>query len=550
MDGGVGQDAAPADAGDTTAPSIVDVTTTESPSSVLLWLVDVQTDEPATVTIEVRPADGDSSWTVQGGSDPATEHSVTVAGLRAETTYELTVEAKDAAGNTTTDSSASLTTSALPSSLPPMEVNTAMPERMAEGYTLFNVFQWPAGQNAPDNDTGWLFATDSAGELAWYAALDHRTDDAQILPNGNLVYVRPHEEVIEMDVTGEVQNRWRATALEEDPPAEGTGVDVDTFHHEIEMLPNGNMMALSTEMREITTSTCPNYSPSSGDSLNVVGDVVVEFEPDTGDVVQRVSMFDALDPCRRTDRGFKAGFWDSAYGGITTQDWTHGNAVFYDAERGIIVTSLRHQDWLVAFEYVPGEPSMSGDVAWILGAEGESGDYNGHPAFSPSGDPFEWPYHQHAPMYTDDGNLLVYDNGNLRPGTDFDSGDADGDGDLPYTRVVEYALDTSGDPSSWTATQTWDWRDMDDAGDTLYAPFVGDSDELDNGNVLIAHGGLLDPPSDGIRDPSNKKHARIVEVARDDPGEVVFDLTLRDSAETDFTGYTVYRAERVTGFPR
>jgi hypothetical protein len=136
-------------------------------------------------------------------------------------------------------------------------------------------------------------------------------------------------------------------------------VDVDSMHHEVFPLPNGNFLTLASEMRTIDPSTCPSYT----DTFNVVGDDVVEFSPDTGKVVQSISLFDVLDPCRRTDHGFAGNFWDEHYGGITTKDWTHSNGVVYDAARQLALVSVRHQDWLVGLHFTLGGGADSGKLA-------------------------------------------------------------------------------------------------------------------------------------------------------------------------------------------
>jgi len=81
----------------------------------------------------------------------------------------------------------------------------------------------------------------------------------------------------------------------------------------------------------------------------------------------------------------------------------------------------------------------------------------------------------------------------------------------------------------------------------VFAPFVGDADRLENGNVLIDHGGLMDA--------NETSYTRLVEVT---PGpapdgsedSIVFDLTVGDGEQ----GWASYRADRLaslygTGIP-
>lgn len=97
---------------------------------------------------------------------------------------------------------------------------------------------------------------------------------------------------------------------------------------------------------------------------------------------------------------------------------------------------------------------------------GADGDFT---LVDPSGvelPPAEFAYVQHDPDYTEDGRVLLYDNGDGRPGGS-------------YSRVAEYQLDLVTN----TATLLWSWTEPN-----WYNPVVGDADYLDNGNVLVANG--------------------------------------------------------------
>ncbi|MCG8557069.1 MAG: aryl-sulfate sulfotransferase, partial [Proteobacteria bacterium] len=111
--------------------------------------------------------------------------------------------------------------------------------------------------------------------------------------------------------------------------------------------------------------------------------------------------------------------------------------------------------------------------------------------------------------------------------------------DQPASRAVEYKLD----PVGMLVEQSWE-----STGFRGYSPFMGDANELQNGNILIAFGGLTDPPTNDLYSPRVKKWARVLEMDR--TGKVAFEFTVRDQLSTDFHGYHVSRVERVQGFPR
>jgi hypothetical protein len=83
-------------------------------------------------------------------------------------------------------------------------------------------------------------------------------------------------------------------------------------------------------------------------------------------------------------------------------------------------------------------------------------------------------------MVDTDGSIVLYDNGNFRPGTVLADGDA-----APYSRAVRIEVDDeSDDPAEWSARQVWDHVLEDPkTGTPAFAPFVSDADALPNGNV-------------------------------------------------------------------
>ena len=170
---------------------------------------------------------------------------------------------------------------------------------------------------------------------------------------------------------------------------------------------------------------------------------VVELSSD-GEVVQEWPLTAVYDPVERPGTEMcvepnpvapPSWFYPDAAG---VRDWTHGNAVVVDEEANWMLVSLRHLDAIVALRYHDDTEGPAGELLWELGPQGTL-------ELAGEGD---WPYHPHAPELQDDGTLLVYDNGNGRPGT--------GEGaDPAYTRVVLYDIDED----AGTVTQVWEHRD-------------------------------------------------------------------------------------------
>ncbi len=504
------------------APSISDLTVTERPDNVLSALVELETDIDAEVRIDVV-RDGEVVRTV-GPTDTATAHELIVYGLRAETDYEFDVHADaNDARSTRTESFA---TGPLPDDFPPLTVEQSSPEQAADGYRLIDLFRWNEDATSSQDDWGMAIAVDKRGEVVWYYQADHPVWDVNRLSNGNFVYNAGHEAIVEVDMTGEIVNEWDAA---EDL---GRELEDDTYgvHHGVDEQDDGELLTLSTEMRQIE-----DYA-EQGETANVVGDVALQFDRD-GEVTESWSMFDVLEDYRMRKRvGSTGPYWDEDYE-QTTNDWTHGNAVENGDTDGTLIASLRHQDWIIKWD------RETGDLLWRLGPEGD---------FEFEGDG-EFNYHQHAPIWLDNGNLLVYDNGNARPSIE--------EGEQFYTRVVEYALDASSVDieagETGTVEQVWEYR----TDPQFYAPYVGDADELPNGNILVGDGGLLSDPGacidfdeqGGVVDQTGacisnsdvQKWARIVEVTHDEDQQEVLEVRIRDDAEENPRSYTMYRSSHI-----
>ena len=70
---------------------------------------------------------------------------------------------------------------------------------------------------------------------------------------------------------------------------------------------------------------------------------------------------------------------------------------------------------------------------------------------------------QHSPVELPNGRMLIFDNGNLRPGVT-----------SPHSRAVEI------DP----LTQTVTWEYVDPMRPAFFSPYMGSADRLENGNTF------------------------------------------------------------------
>ena len=499
-----------------------------NPDTPLAGVLTVTTDVPTRVSLVV--SDGEKSWTIDF-DEFNTDHSLTVLGFRPGKTHTIEVSVIDGEGNETTlDKKIKVTTDPLPPGFPPIKV-VSTPAKMEPGVTIFPVRA--RGANTAFGDV--LVAVDETGEVVWYHRLTNfGFGDIRRMANGDLLFVQNFDKIVEMDMLGNVVQEWYASLGAEGDPG-SIQVAVKAFHHEVFEMGNGDFLTLSVETRPIDGFPTSDTDPTAPtETATVAGAVIVEFAPD-GTIVNQWSLLDILDPLRI---GYSSlgGFWNGMFPEAVdgTRDWSHGNAVIYDSSDDSIIVSVRHQDAVIKFSRATGE------LIWILGPP-ENWDPVGFGGFlfTPTEvNEFFWQYHQHAPMVTPDGNILMFDNGNFRA-TPFDP-------KLPavdnFSRAVEYSIDET----TMEITQVWEYGQF--ADETIYAPFIGDADFLpETGNVLIAFGGIAKDADGNQTDKIGqaKISVRLIEVTHTTPAEKVFDLSIVDDSPEVANGWQTYRSERL-----
>jgi len=484
-----------------------------NPNVPLVAIVTVVTDPPT--SIEIVLWDGAGHTFMVESSESASSHNIPILGLKADRTYEVQITAIHISGSRSDWAEVlTLDTPPLPDSFPLIQVRKSIPNAMEPGFTLFSARHAEFGSH-------FVVIVDEIGDVVWYAE-DNITRGVVMLENGNLLVGRVSPiATMEYTLLGEVVSVWYAAQSEESLPGD-IPVDVFSIHHDTIVMPSGNFLAVSREIRTVDNFPVDELDPNVSETQDVLDDPIVEFRRD-GTVVEKWRQLDLLKPTRIGFDATKTRFFNSA-------DWGHTNAVWYDPKDDSFITSVRQQDAVVKISRATGE------LIWILGNHDNWGGFEQY-LLSPIGSPFEWQWHQHAPMVTSSGTVLLFDNANFR------ASPFTGDPILPasanYSRAVEYRVDED----AMTIEQVWEWG-LSQSGEQLYAPFVGDADELPvTGNVLIDFAGLCTidgVPSDSI--PLCHKSMRIIEIERGSTDRVVFDLLI-DDPET--AGWIGYRADRI-----
>ena len=264
-------------------------------------------------------------------------------------------------------------------------------------------------------------------------------------------------------------------------------------HHDIEVLPNGNVLMVAAERITVADAIAAGRNPlrlSGGElwSLHVIE--VQPTPPSGGIIVWEWHLWDHLvqdiDATKDNfdDVGDHPELVDlNAIVGINA-DWAHTNAVAYNEQLDQIVVSMRNfsEIWVIdhsttaqeAAGHSGGNGGMGGDILYRWGNPRvyDAGTVNDRKLFGQHD--AQWI----APGLPGEGNILVFNNGGGRPGASTSSVEeivppVDGSGAYSLTPGAAYG---PADPV---------WTYAADTPSDFYSSLVSGAQRLPNGNTLI-----------------------------------------------------------------
>lgn len=367
-----------------------------------------------------------------------------------------------------------------PARFPPLEVNGT--DGKQPGTVVFSTYTTPRA--TPDQTVYPAFITEldkSDGSIVRTQRQYAGSTMFQPEPDGRYSYNtidREGENGAGFEVTHYLTDE-NLQVLESFDLDDLEGGDADL--HDFELLDNGNALLLSYRKREV------DLTDVGGVADALVWDTVIAERTPAGETVWLWDGAEHMDfedvPEQVAEQRFGAR-------PPTVIDYAHPNSleVFDD---GDVLVSIRHYDCLYRID------RPTGDIVWTFGGPNCTDN-----EFTISGDPLDGFSHQHDATILDNGNIMVFDNGNLR--------------EDPTSRVLEYNLDED----ARTAELVWSYDDG------RYTAIMGSGERLANGNTLISWGELSDPA--------------ISEVTAQ--GDVVFEVSTPP-------GQLVYRAYQGVGGP-
>ena len=270
-----------------------------------------------------------------------------------------------------------------------------------------------------------------------------------------------------------------------------------TQHHDIELLPNGNVLILASESIPADSAIAVGRDPTLLTSATLISEYIVEIHPtgpSSGTVVWEWHVWDHLvqeyDP-GKPNYGVVAEHPELInlnYIFIPTYDWLHGNTVDYNPDLDQIIICLRNfnEFWIIdhgttsaeAAGHSGGNRGLGGDIIYRWGNP---------QAYNSGTDEDHILYFQHdaqwiPPGYPGEGNILIFNNGLNQPGDEYSSivevtttADSGGNYPLPDSGIAHGPAEPL-------------WTYVSDHPGDFYSANISGVQRLPNGNTLICSG--------------------------------------------------------------
>jgi hypothetical protein len=386
---------------------------------------------------------------------------------------------------------------------------------VSEGYVLFNPLL---------SDTSYLVNNDGEVVHAWKTSTSPGAG-MDFLPNGNLLRTGRDPEQLgfraggtggilqELDWDGNVVWEWRLSEAER------------VLHHDIEPLPNGNVLAIAWEVKSPAEARRAGRRADQTPEQGLWPDWVVEIEPVRprgGKIVWEWHVWDHLvqdhdpeaedfgDPAAEPGRldvnadadapeispeelaqlqalGYVP---DDAKPEDLRSDFLHTNAVSYHPRLDQIALSVRPLSEIWIIDHGTTTAEAAGSTGGRAGRGGDLLYRWGNPTVygrggRPDGNGVQRLFYPHDVRWIPDGwegagNLTVFNNGLERPEGPWSSVD---EWTPPVDANGRYALD--GGPFGPVAL-AWQYRAPEPT--RFYAPFISGAQRLANGNTLVCSG--------------------------------------------------------------
>jgi hypothetical protein len=267
-------------------------------------------------------------------------------------------------------------------------------------------------------------------------------------------------------------------------------------HHDIEPLPNGNILIIAweyinaTEAEEKGKNLADQSTVKSVGTTSVWPDKVLEIKPvgsDDAEIVWEWSFWDhTIQDIDETKDNFgniseHPELLDINFS--NDQDWLHCNGIDYNHILDQIALSCKNSNEIYIIDHSTSIEEARGNTGGNSGMGGDILYRYGNPQIYDRGNSSDQLlFGQHDARwieegFLDSGKLMIFNNGNGR-NTSYSSIDVIS---LPVNESNYFIEDNE---KYGPENLSWTW----DIGEEMYAPFVSGSTRLSSGNTLITHG--------------------------------------------------------------
>jgi len=297
-------------------------------------------------------------------------------------------------------------------------IATSLNGTTAPGYVFL-------ANNPSSSSRPYLMIVDNSGNPVFYRKMAGWCLDFKIQPTGRLSYFdMSNGKFFVMDSTYSVVDSFSC----------GDGYATDL--HELRMLPNGHALLLGDDPENVDMSA---IVPGGNPSAMVIGIIVQELDSQKN-VVFEWRSWDHFQITDATHEDLTA----------ASIDYVHSNALELDTDGNILLSS-RHMDEITKID------RGTGQILWRWGGKNNQ--------FTMLNDTLGFS-HQHAVRMLDNGDIVLFDNGNFHTPS--------------FSRAVEYSVDEINK----TATMVWQYRNTPD----IYGSAMGYVQRLPGGNTVIGWG--------------------------------------------------------------
>ncbi len=362
------------------------------------------------------------------------------------------------------------------------------------------------------------FLMDERGAVAHSWPTPQRLPEATVtylMPDGNLARTTCRYDWLDMDGQFPIGTSGTVSIVAPDGTVLWEWSNIafgrEALHHDIEVMPNGNILVLSWHFAAIREGRMLGWIPQ-GTFDRVIFDKVLELKPDLAgggtEIVWEWRMWDHLvqnvDPDLRNygDPAEHPNRIDPNWPVLERVQFNSGqllhlNSISYNASEDVIVLSsaVFGEIWIIDHSTTAAEARGStggrygrgGDIVWRWG------NPQTHGRGGPADQILYWQHDAHflADGVPHTGDILIFNNGmrrDARGGADYGQicmGMLDG----AYSDVIEITLPRDGNGRiASTGAPRIDWTYNSDGSRGVYSPFMSGAQRMPNGNTLMVQG--------------------------------------------------------------